>query len=312
MANELRKRQIAIGGLVEDNPLTLGATTLTSAGLAAVTGGVTSTEYMPIVLDPDRIDGAPEVVYVTALTGGAGSGTIVRACEGTTARQHVVNTKWVHAATPVDVPLTVDISWGGDLGYDYDFGANSTSLPSGWAYVNAGSLSYREKYGSGVVVNPGETGIHWRGISRSLSGFPSTWLATSKIHFMTRVGNETGAGFALRDSTNSKLVIFYVYMNNNTTKDIYVYKWTNETTASGGFAGPTIVSEHRPHYFRIRKNSGTSYDFEISENGTAWVAISSGNDVSAFMTPDQIGFMAYNSDGATIPWEMSVDWFRVR
>jgi hypothetical protein len=61
MANELRQTQNFIGGLVEDNPLTSGATTLTSAGLVAITGGVPSTHHMPIVLDPDGLDGAPEI-----------------------------------------------------------------------------------------------------------------------------------------------------------------------------------------------------------------------------------------------------------
>jgi hypothetical protein len=103
MANELRRHQNFIGGLVEDNPLTVGATTLTSAGLADVTGGVGSTQHLAIVLDPDGVDGDPEVVWVTALTGGAGSATIARGKEGTVARQHDMDTPWVHAFLADDV-----------------------------------------------------------------------------------------------------------------------------------------------------------------------------------------------------------------
>lgn len=109
MANELRVRQLAIGGLVEDNPLTNVATTLTSAGLAAVTGGITSAQHMAIILDPDGIDGAPEVSYITALTAAAGSATVVRGQEGTTARQHAAGTPWVHGPTPRDVPHSSQI-----------------------------------------------------------------------------------------------------------------------------------------------------------------------------------------------------------
>lgn len=109
MANELRIRQLALGGLVEDNPLTSGATTLTSAALAAVTGGVGSTKHLPIVLDPDGNDGAPEVIYVTALTDGADSATITRAQEGTAAREHVANTPWVHAPTLRDIVRHVSL-----------------------------------------------------------------------------------------------------------------------------------------------------------------------------------------------------------
>lgn len=103
MANELRIRQLSIGGLVEDNPLLIGATTLTSASLAAISGGVSSSYHLAIVLDPDGLDGAPEVAYVTALTGGSGSATIARGQEGTTARAHAATTPWVHAATLRDV-----------------------------------------------------------------------------------------------------------------------------------------------------------------------------------------------------------------
>jgi hypothetical protein len=103
MANEKRKRQIAIGGLVEDNPLTNSATTLTSAGLAAITGGIGSTEHMAIVLDPDGLEGAPEIAYLTAVTNGAISGTVARGQEGTTAREHLRDTPWVHATTLRDI-----------------------------------------------------------------------------------------------------------------------------------------------------------------------------------------------------------------
>jgi hypothetical protein len=107
MANELRIRQLAVGGLVEDNPLTAGATLLTSAGLAGVSGGVGTTQHLPIVLDPDGEDGAPEIAWVTSLAAGAGvtgATGLLRGQEGTTARQHVAGTPWVHGVTPYDVP----------------------------------------------------------------------------------------------------------------------------------------------------------------------------------------------------------------
>ncbi len=129
MANEIRQRQIGIGGLVEDNPLTAGATTLTSASLAAVTGGVDSSHHMAIVLDPDGVDGAPEIAYITALTNGAGSATVARGQEGTTARQHVKNTPWVHAPTPTG---EADGSGGGMglIGYTESTNATTYSTTS--------------------------------------------------------------------------------------------------------------------------------------------------------------------------------------
>lgn len=101
MANEKRLRSLAIGGWIEDNPLTNVATTLTSAALAALPA-VGSTEHAVIVLDPDGKFGAPEIAYVTAHTAAAVSATLVRGQEGTTARQHDRDVPWIHGSTPLD------------------------------------------------------------------------------------------------------------------------------------------------------------------------------------------------------------------
>lgn len=91
-----RIRTNNVFGTVSDNPLTSGATTLNSAGLAnlaVVSGG----DEAIIVLDPNRIGGAPEIVVVTAHTGSATSATITRAQFGTSARGHAQGTEWEHA-----------------------------------------------------------------------------------------------------------------------------------------------------------------------------------------------------------------------
>lgn len=107
MANEIRKYQNFIGGLIEDNPLTSGATTLNSAGLASISGGVPSTDHMAIVLDPDGLFGAPEIVHITAHTAATTSCTIGRGKEGTTARAHDRDVPWIHGPTVLDQPKTV-------------------------------------------------------------------------------------------------------------------------------------------------------------------------------------------------------------
>ena len=101
MANELRTRTNFVGGLVEDNPLTNVATTLTSAGLAALPV-IDTTNHAAIILDPDGIHGAPEIVWVTAHSASSTTATITRAQESTSARQHLRDTYWVHTATVKD------------------------------------------------------------------------------------------------------------------------------------------------------------------------------------------------------------------
>lgn len=96
-----------VAGLL-DSSLTSGATTMTSSastgasglpGLIAISGSNTAT----IVLDPDRVAGAPEIIVVSAHTGAANTATISRGQEGTTARAHNAGIKWVHAVTQADV-----------------------------------------------------------------------------------------------------------------------------------------------------------------------------------------------------------------
>lgn len=101
MANELRVRSAFLGGLIEDNPLSSSATTLTSAGLASAPV-IASTQHMVIVLDPDGYNGAPEVVYITAHSAAVTTATIVRGQEGSTARAHDRDVPWVHSVTVKD------------------------------------------------------------------------------------------------------------------------------------------------------------------------------------------------------------------
>ena len=106
MANELRVRQNFLGGIIEDNPLTSGATTLTSAALAAMVA-IGSTQHLAITLDPDGLYGEPEIVWVTAHTAAATTATILRGQEGTTARAHYRDVRWSHGPTTRDTEQLV-------------------------------------------------------------------------------------------------------------------------------------------------------------------------------------------------------------
>ena len=89
------------GGVVSDNPLSSGATTVNSTAFASLP--VVSGDTMWITLDPEGANGAPEIVQVTAHTAAATSVTVVRAQQDTSARAHPQNTVWVHALTEADI-----------------------------------------------------------------------------------------------------------------------------------------------------------------------------------------------------------------
>lgn len=86
MANEKEVRTNFVSGTITDNPLTAGALSFNSAGLAAL-GTVDTTNFARIIIEN-------EIMYVTAHTAAATSATVVRGQEGTTAVQHVTGTAW--------------------------------------------------------------------------------------------------------------------------------------------------------------------------------------------------------------------------
>lgn len=104
-----RLRSNNVFGTLTDNPLTNVATVMNSAGLVNLTA-VAGADQAVITLDPNRVNGAPEIVYVTAHTGSATSATILRGQEGTAARQHPSGTFWTHGWTALDAGL-------GQIGY---------------------------------------------------------------------------------------------------------------------------------------------------------------------------------------------------
>lgn len=90
-----RVRTDGVFGTLTDNPLTNVATTMNSAGLANL-AAVSGDERAVIILDPNRVHGAPEIVNVSVHTAAANVATIVRARFGTAAREHPAGTEWVH------------------------------------------------------------------------------------------------------------------------------------------------------------------------------------------------------------------------
>ncbi len=90
-----------VSGTILNNPLAIGDTSLSSAGLSSL-AAVAAPDIAALVLDPGGSAGTPEVVWVTAHTAAATTATIARAKESSTARQHAVGIPWVHGATLLD------------------------------------------------------------------------------------------------------------------------------------------------------------------------------------------------------------------
>lgn len=105
MANEIRLRSNNVQGTITDNPLTVGATTINSAGLADLPV-VDATNHLILILDPLETGGPAEIVRVTAHTNLATSVTVVRGVEGSTARSHIFGMTWFHGPIASDINFT--------------------------------------------------------------------------------------------------------------------------------------------------------------------------------------------------------------
>lgn len=138
-----RLRSNNVFGTTTNAPLLIGGTTLNAAGLANLVA-VAGADRAAITLDPNRVNGAPEIVWVSAHTGAATSATILRAQEGTSAREHPVGTFWVHAATAKDLDdLTADTGW---------VAVSTLGYLNGWVDFDAVSHKpYYRKVGNRIV-----------------------------------------------------------------------------------------------------------------------------------------------------------------
>lgn len=90
-----------IAGTIDNNPLAVGGTSLSSPELADLQA-VSSPSTMYLVLDPEAEDGDPEIVTVTTHTAAATTATITRGQQSTTAREHASGTVWRAVFTKSD------------------------------------------------------------------------------------------------------------------------------------------------------------------------------------------------------------------
>lgn len=119
---------------------TIQFTTPLSSDGGALIDSFIGTEYLALsILDANyRLQ---EIVYLTAYSSGALTGTIERAAEGTSDKTHAVGSKVVHSATVVDYVLVQD--------HDIDANAHPEILAAANAYTDS-SIAAHDQPTSGA------------------------------------------------------------------------------------------------------------------------------------------------------------------
>jgi hypothetical protein len=210
--------------------------------------------------------------------------------------------------TTVDDPS----QWSGSTSDDEEFNATSSSLPSGWSWMNQGPATNDEKRGWGGLLVVGNGSYNTRGIYKAEPS-ASSYEAVFKLAWaIVGVGGSPSAqcGVFLRHSGSGKLVQYAIYSSNNLGIET-----ANSATSYSGNTG-LATTPYQPFgqmFMRIKKNSATSYNFGISGDGVHFVDTSSTYNPQTFFggAVTDIGFHL-NSTNTGLNGTIACEYLRVR
>lgn len=229
-----RIRTPAIGGLVEDNPLASGATTLTSAGLAALpTFG--ASDWGIVTFDPDGRTGEPFSKLMTAHTAGATTATIAAAAIQGTARSIDRDVRW--AFTDI---MDQDGNGAGLLGITSYNPASATDVAT-----TAAALADVDATNAKVDFTVPPSGKVLARVTARATGASSTTIAWGLKDGSTTVGVETVIiGGALSVHTTAAWLITGLTAGAAKTYKLAHYREYGSGTVYtgyGGTLGPLIM-----------------------------------------------------------------------
>jgi len=293
---------------------------------------VDSAHHIAITLDPPGSTGAPEIVWVTAHTANATSATILRAQEGTSARQMAMGTSWLNSPTKLDFTLPYlgvtgvnDRVWnrpGTVSTLDDEF--NDASLDPAWVRYDttaAGStpvvytegadcLSINHAGSSSDNVGPAHA------LLKPLGGL--TYPVTIEACFRTMRRYATnyhmfGLIFTDGVAQTSKACWINPYASTNTG--------TAFTLRTGGWnalnAGEISTSPNTtyefpgaPMYQRLKWSAANTFQTDYSPDGVSWMRLPAADYTGVTITPTYIG-IAVSSWTINTPSITSVEYLRV-
>lgn len=298
MANDLRVRANFLSGVVDDNPLSIGATTLTSSALSSFPV-IDSTNHALIVLDPNGTGGTPEIVKVTGHGAGATTATVLRAQENTVARAHNQNIPWVHSAVASDLsPISQDPIFAanattGTLGDEF----SSTTLDPSWTRVdrsgNSSGVSWTQSGGMlSVKSTAADLGGELHALMKPLGGatFPLS-VVTATRHAHAYATNYQMLGLVLADGAT--------YGSGTQLKDLmfvdtstaglkpsprshtgYSTDGTTYDNTNWNFFSPVV-------WHRWDWTAANTFAYYVSPDGISWIQL--GGTISLTFTPTHAG-----------------------
>lgn len=258
----------------------------------------------------------------SAASSGNGSGT----SSPVSTLQPVLAMIWIVRATPSISSADIDLTYQGidfidnfnsefGVGYtgaDEEFGRPGfpTTIPAGWSAINGTGLTYKERYGAGVMTYPGPAvaGDQYRMYVRPMPGVPTDWTAYGKFSFAGPFQFINTFGLILRNSASGKFFHMSRFVNAGA---IEIATWDSPTVINTALVSNYAIGDFMDEaIFRVRK-TGTNYTFSASlDKGLTWHVI--GTYAIAGFTVDQIGFGGNVTTVGTTPFETACHYLRVR
>lgn len=313
MANELRKRQNFLAGTITDNPLLIGATTINSANLAKVAGGVGAADHMAITLDPAGADGDPEIVYITAHTALGTVATIVRAQEGTVAREHAQGVVWSHSPTVRDIPQQPHFASGAGVSNALDDEFDVAMVAPAWVKVDPVGNVITAAQGRGALslsIPGGDAAQLLHGFVKPIGAFTiGNTIETAASICTTNVGTPA-CGPIFADGTTHGSGIQATYQLWQSTGDMNYSdrSHTNWTASTGSNATGYGKAFPRKVFMRMQWSATNTFLSSHSGDGLSWSAPVSRTTT---ITPTYMGFFVSSGGAAAGFFAFTFDYFRV-
>lgn len=167
-----------------------------------------------------------------------------------------------------------------------------------WSTTTLGSATVAADKGGRLFTVVSAAGVNVRVEYRTLSP-TSNYTATFYLGCTFPLTNQVLGGIFLRNSSSGSLIHFGPSYDTGTATSPYMQasQWTNATTFSANYQVTSIPTVYFINWWRIR-DDGTNRYFEYSYDGFEWQTFFSGGRTN-FITPDQIGWGAFNNSGIT-------------
>jgi hypothetical protein len=133
----------------------------------------------------------------------------------------------------------------------------------------------------------------------------STYTADFKLSLAMRTSNFEQGGVVLSAAGSGGFVAAYLFND----ASYYISNWTDPNSFGGVLIGPVAYRFH-PRYWRIVRNSATSWDFYVSPDGHAWSLLAAAFNVATYVTPAEIGVQMRANGGTS--GQLAIHSFRVR